>query len=856
MNLITKFTSLFKRKTSCSKLPQSFCLEEEFKKRYKLFREIILANNQTLEIMAEFEEILSLNKPFNLNYLKSRCTTLLVNVYKMIQALINLTGGRYKDLEVVFNRLSSEIEEILASRKENPLEKSFVLDLSEITLKDIDLVGQKMATLGEIKNKLGLDVPEGFVITSSATMYFLKKNNLDREIDRLFTLLEGVEDLESLYKTCARIEKLILRASIPKELEEEIMRHYKKIREKYGPEVLVAMRSSAIGEDSIHFSFAGQYKTQLKVSAEALLDTYKKILASKYHASAVVYRTQKGLRDEDIVMCVGCMVMVDTRVSGVAFSCSPYEPKTPCLEIYATKGLAENIVQGKQEADYYKICKTTEKVIEKRLVQENQPVLTEKEIKKLREQILKIEKHFGCPQEIEWGITQDDRLFILQSRPLLLYEEETEEDICLEIEGKEVLAESGISIYKGVACGKAFIVRTDLDILTFPEGAVLVVLEPLPKWATLLKKACALICEKGHPATHLAIVARELKIPSLFGVKDITTKLKNETLITVDCTRKKIYLGCCESLLKTQIPQSNFMIHSPVYKIFKKITDLILPLNLTDPDSPFFKPRYCKTLHDIIRFCHEKAVDAMFSLGIDLDLTEKKAKRLVSKTPGSWWIINLKDGFKETFDPKKKKITLEEIESIPMKAIWEGMIAKPWEGPPPLDFKGLGSVFFWSTMRPELDPALAFEPREKNYVMVSKNFCHLGMKLGYHYTTVEAYIGEFISENYIYFYYKGGGADPERRLLRIEFISEILEKIGFYTVIRLDALFAHIEKNPAEDLYQRLKVLGYLLRHTRQADMIMSNPSLANTYKKQIYEDITHLFGGNLGLDTNFFHIN
>ncbi|QER42679.1 hypothetical protein F1847_07975 [Thermodesulfobacterium sp. TA1] len=175
MNLITKFTSLFKRKTSCSKLPQSFCLEEEFKKRYKLFREIILANNQTLEIMAEFEEILSLNKPFNLNYLKSRCTTLLVNVYKMIQALINLTGGRYKDLEVVFNRLSSEIEEILASRKENPLEKSFVLDLSEITLKDIDLVGQKMATLGEIKNKLGLDVPEGFVITSSATMYFLKK---------------------------------------------------------------------------------------------------------------------------------------------------------------------------------------------------------------------------------------------------------------------------------------------------------------------------------------------------------------------------------------------------------------------------------------------------------------------------------------------------------------------------------------------------------------------------------------------------------------------------------------------------------------------------------------------------------
>lgn len=824
-----------------SELENPHQLEKEFKNRYQNFRELLSANNQALEIIAELEEAFYSGKPISMTYLRSKCTTLTVNVYKIIQALINLSDGKYKELEKIFNQISEKLEQLLFPLVNIPQGK-YVLDLSEVTLKDVDLVGNKMATLGEIKNNLKINVPDGFVITSSATMYFLKYNKLEDEINRLLTLIEDLDDLEKLYKISATIERIIRRASIPEDLEKVIFEHYQKLKKKYGDELLVAMRSSALGEDLQKFSSAGQYKTQLKVSEEALLDIYKEILASKYQSSAIIYRVQRGLREEDVVMCVGCMIMVEPKVSGVVFSCDPHDPESSYIEIYFTKGLAENLVQGIEEANYYRVDKNTGKV----LLENNKDFfsLSEEEIRKIWETTLKIENYFGLPQDIEWCIDKEGKLFILQSRPLILSFEKAKPEKDKEVEEKDLLAKGEILIHKGVACGPAYVVRSDLDILAFPKGGVLVVSHALPKWASLLKKACALICEKGHSATHLAIVAKELGIPTLFGVKNITKILKNNTIITVDATHQKIYLGCCEKVLKTNsFSKTNPMIGSPVYETFKKVLDLVLPLNLTDPDSPYFKARYCKTLHDIIRFCHEKAVDEIFSLGATLKIKEKEAKKLISKTPFSWWVINLGNGFKESFDLKKEKIKLEEIESLPMKAIWEGMVAKSWEGPPPLDLKGFGSVLFWSTMRPELEPALGFEIEEKNYILVSKNFCHLCMKLGYHYTIIETYIGEHFLENYIYFHYKGGGANPERRFLRIEFIAEILEKLNFYTVVRIDDLFAHIEKKKAEELYLRLKVLGYLLIHTRQLDMIMTNPSLVCYYKTQIYQDLENLFG-------------
>jgi pyruvate,water dikinase len=253
----------------------------------------------------------------------------------------------------------------------------------------------------------------------------------------------------------------------------------------------------------------------------------------------------------------------------------------------------------------------------------------------------------------------------------------------------------------GVACGPVHIVRSNIDLLQFPEGAVLVVAHPFPEWAFLLNRAVAVVSETGQVAAHLATVAREFQLPAIFGMEKATEVLKRGEMITVDAIGRRIYSGCEESILTQATPSPNLMKNSPVYRLLQEALTLITPLNLTDPASPFFKPSSCITFHDITRFCHEKAVIEMFQFGTRYRFDEKAAKQIVGKTPFQWWIIDLDGGFREGLDSKNKFIHIDDIVSTPMRAIWHGITAIPWQGPPPVSLKGFGAIIFQSTMNPE-----------------------------------------------------------------------------------------------------------------------------------------------------------
>jgi pyruvate,water dikinase len=204
-----------------------------------------------------------------------------------------------------------------------------------------------------------------------------------------------------------------------------------------------------------------------------------------------------------------------------------------------------------------------------------------------------------------------------------------------------------------------------------------------------------------------------------------------------------------------------------------------------------------------------------------------------------WWILNLDDGFIHEVNGKYVKV--EEIVSIPMRAFWAGFVAKPWEGPPPIDGRGFAAVMFQSTTQTNLNVGVASKFADRNYFMLSKNYCSLNSRLGYHFSTMEAMVSERSGENYIGFQFKGGAADKERREKRVLFIGEILERYGFRVTMNQDNLRARIEGHDQAHMEKRLEILGFLSLHTRQLDMIMTNPARVAYYREKLIRELDEL---------------
>ncbi|MEE4356498.1 MAG: PEP/pyruvate-binding domain-containing protein [Desulfococcaceae bacterium] len=834
-------------------------LRLDFRKRYHHFRLLLSANQKALEIMADIEQAMC-NRPFGMSFVRSACTGVAVNVLGMIRSMDRLAPGKYPELRTRFENIHRNIQEVLAP-KSSHRDSSLILHLEELDRSKTDLAGGKMSSLGEIRNQLSVRIPEGFVITTHAYDRFLSDTGLQDEINSRIQTAD-TDDLTGLFSLSAGIQQLLLKTPVPEDVAEAIYAAWRKLEKTVGTEKLtVALRSSSLFEDSAGASFAGQFRTELNVSYDSLLTAYREVVASKYSVQAITYRMNKGFRDEDIAIAVGCVAMVDAVAGGVAYSSNPVDAQDDSVHISSAWGLPKSIVDGSAACDHFIverkgenpsvrseigrketkfICYPEEGVCRIELMgdKSTMPSLTGEQISALRDIVLRLEDFYKKPVDTEWAVAGDGGIVILQCRPMKHGEirQKRGEPPAADV---PVILEGGVTASPGACAGEVFIAAKSVDALKFPRDGILVIRQALPQWAGLISRASGIVAEQGGVAGHLANVAREFSVPALFDCRDALEKLTPGMTVTLDADYRKIYPGRIEELLLREDACENPMTGSPVYEILANAGRHIIPLTLLDPSSTEFRPANCKTLHDLTRFIHEKSVHDMFSFGSEHSFSELSGKQLHYKVPMQWWILNLDDGFSE--EVKGKYVRLEQICSVPMRAFWEGFVAIPWDGPPAMDRRGFASVLFQSTVNPALNTGVRSQFAEKNYFMISRNFCNLNSRLGYHFAVMEALVSERIPENYVSFRFKGGAADQQRRLRRVRFIGEILEDYDFHIEIREDCLIARLQNFDSETMCKRIRILGHLSLHTRQLDMIMNNPSQVRYFGNKIRDDIEKL---------------
>ncbi|MBW2067629.1 MAG: phosphoenolpyruvate synthase [Deltaproteobacteria bacterium] len=831
-------------------------IRRRLREKYSNFLELLSSNVELADIISDISETLRSQKLFGMSYVRSRATLAMSHAFRMIRALNEMSDNRYIELYDVFETIKNAIEKVITLRPFS-LPETLVFPLSHVDLTMDDWVGGKSAHLGEIASRLKLPIPDGFAVSIRAFHIFFEKNDLKAEISRL-KQLTNFNDLSALQSLSEQIQALIMRSAVPDEVANALLAAFDEMaRAKKVQSFTVAVRSSAIGEDS-EVSFAGQYVSLLNIPREKIVDAYKIVVASLYTPRALAYRFYKGIPDEDVAMGVLCLEMIDSVASGVLYTQDPTNPASDRIIISAVWGLGPYAVEGRIQPDRYIVTRTAPLTIAKTLVSEKPvqlvrnpagglaelPVCAEKikasclnpdQIITLAEYGLHLESHFGCPQDVEWALGPDGRLLILQSRPLQSLNIDRDDVIeTPELQGLEPVALGGETACPGTGAGRAFIIESEDDLGKFPEGSVLIARHSSPQFAVLMNKASAIVCEYGSVTGHMASIAREFGIPTILGVPGITEKLENGMEVTVDATKKKIFPGIVKEILQKKKRPIITTSESPVYNVLSRVSKFILPLNLINPRDASFSTENCRTIHDIMRFVHEKSYEEMFTLGDTLSKEVRFALHVRAPLPIDLYIIDLGGGLtKEDLFLERDFVEIDEIVNPPLRAILAGMTDERVRQtePRPVDFRGFLSVMTEQMLSP---PKLGAERfGDRSYAMISDKYLNFSSRVGYHYSLLDAYCGRTVHKNYVTFSFMGGAADDVRRHRRARCIGIILKELGFLVNIKGDQVVGRIVKYEASYLLECLRQIGLMLEYTRQMDMLMSTDKSAEFFARR-----------------------
>jgi pyruvate,water dikinase len=611
---------------------------------------------------------------------------------------------------------------------------AYVASFEHLRMTDVESVGGKNASLGEMISQLsgaGVRVPGGFATTAHAFRDFLSHsiNGGASLADRIATRLEtlNVDDVRALAAAGAEIRQWIIDTPFQPRLEEEIRAYYDRLVADSDAEMSFAVRSSATAEDLPDASFAGQQETFLNVvGIDNVLEAMKHVFASLYNDRAISYRVHKGFTHAEVALSAGVQRMVrsDTGAAGVMFTIDTESGFKDVVFITSSYGLGETVVQGAVNPDEFYVHKpmlaqgkcpvirrnlgsklikmefTSEakagrsvKTVDVPVEQRNRYSLTDAEVVELAKYAVIIENHYGRPMDIEWGKDgRDGKLFILQARPETVKSQQkaTDAQQRFSLKGSGTVLASGRAIGQKIGAGPVRVIHDPSEMERVQPGDVLVADMTDPNWEPVMKRASAIVTNRGGRTCHAAIIARELGVPAVVGCGDATDTLKDGTFVTVSCAEGdegKIYDG----LLETEVTEVSRGELPPLKtKIMLNVGNPQLAFDFQSvPNGGVGLARLEFIINNNIGV-HPKAI--LEYPNIDPDL--KKAVESVARghaSPRAFYVDKLAEGvatIAAAFWPKPVIVRLSDFKSNEYKKLIGGSRYEPDEENPMLGFRG------------------------------------------------------------------------------------------------------------------------------------------------------------------------
>ncbi len=602
---------------------------------------------------------------------------------------------------------------------------AYILPLDELGMSDVETVGGKNASLGEMISHLtasGVKVPGGFATTSLAFRDFLATDGLRERIDAALAELD-VDDVEELARTGAQIREWIMATALPQRLHSDLRSAWDKM--SGGADIAVAVRSSATAEDLPDASFAGQQETLLNVRGFAnVVAAIHEVFASLFNDRAIAYRVHQGYDHHQVALSAGIQHMVrsDIGTSGVMFTLDTDSGFREVVFITASYGLGETVVQGAVNPDEFYVSKravrdghypvlrrtlgakaikmvynddgadsSTVRQIEVDLADQHRFCLTDEDILILSQQALLIEDHYRRPMDIEWGKDgESGEIFILQARPETVQSRSGRTIQRFKLRGASDVVASGRSIGQRIGAGTVRIIRNVKEMSRVQTGDVLVADMTDPDWEPVMKRAAAIVTNRGGRTCHAAIIARELGIPAVVGCGDATDRLVDGSEVTVSCAEGdvgNVYDGLLE--YEQQDVQLDSLPDIPVK----------LMMNVGNPDRAFdFAgiPNHGVGLARL-EFIINRMIGVHPKALLELDTVDDETRLIIEQqmfgyaNPREFFIHKLAEGIATiaaAFAPHPVIVRLSDFKSNEYANLVGGERYEPHEENPMLGFRG------------------------------------------------------------------------------------------------------------------------------------------------------------------------
>lgn len=807
------------------------------------FRRILHLNNAILEGMAQLERALGGEYIFDRTFLETSVRTIASHVHHVTYNLNALTNNSYIALYDRYQEIRTILDDILSGNT-RALGCPPVVLLADIGWELKPLVGIDMVCLAELRHHRGIQVAEGFVITTEGTLALTgRAENNDSQpahysVDEVRAgLMEQVGVLLTSQKT-NRLAVIVTQVDDPDEPVKELGRF--SIVPAARRSVLTIVEegmASEPGKSSIINNDTVLKHDKASPAAAApddfALDLYR--LCLERIIGTVSVRLQKdggnaGGRFAVFVRCSWPIALEGTVLTrddtadnydmiAIAASLPGETDKRNTFLLkrtYPFDLVCSTIPPRPADSRFFDDRLATDEAVSYKGMGRGSALLLIDELKLLAETSMVMERMLGIPIGLQWQKLQDGTCVIIRLflRRIMQYEIPGD-DLAMERANAEILSSGGQIVQAGIAAGSVVHASDEMSPGDFPAGAVAVARSASPQLTPILQRAAAVLTEYGSPAGHLATVARELRLPAIFGVPGVLGMLAPGTEVTVDAGEATVYKGIQRNLLRYGARGIDFSPTDPEYRVLRQLLRFIMPLSLVNPEAPDFSPKGCRSFHDIIHFCHERAVDELAHFQErHSGLGSIRTRRILLDVPMDIRVLDIGKGMSKMGNNHQP--TVQDVTSEPFAVFLKGLQRpEAWA----TDLPSLGMRDILSSMPRSM--AMLSTPAEKlgeNLAIIGGDYMNLSLRLGYHFSVVDAHLGSDEHRNYVYFRFAGGLADPERRGRRAKFISDVLRAMDFKVEVKGDLVVGRLKLAEKDILCSALFILGALTAFSRQRD--------------------------------------